>query len=205
VKIVRREKLVSCGAFEASGQWQQAAADIDQAIADVVWPPGTRSGLFKIFPESGKRRGKGNGVKPIRKSFAQLINQVTGWTTEAPCKLPVVYQPGDIDAFFNTPHGPITVEWETGNISSAHRSLNKLALMLHLNSIAAGVLIVPSKALATYLTDRIANYEELRAYFALWKAVRIRTGLLQIIVVEHDATSNRVCRIPKGRDGRAQA
>jgi hypothetical protein len=64
-------------------------------------------------------------------------------------------------------------------------------------------LVLPSRSLYTYLTDRIGNYEELEPYFDVWRAVNINEGFLEIFVVEHDAIDNNVPRITKGTDGRA--
>ena len=57
--------------------------------------------------------------------------------------------------------------------------------------------------LKTFLTDRIGNIGELRPYLPLWSSVPIKEGVLRIEVVEHDATSLNVEKIPKGTDGRA--
>jgi hypothetical protein len=110
---------------------------------------------------------------------------------------------GDLDAVLTGPAKPIVVEWETGNISSSHRSINKLTLLLKTQIISAGVLVVPSRKLYVYLTDRIGNIQEIKPYFSLWKSVPCREGILEIVVIEHDATSKDVPRIPKGTDGRA--
>ena len=37
----------------------------------------------------------------------------------------------------------------------------------------------------------------------MWKALPCKQGILEIVVVEHDATSTKVPRIKKGTDGRA--
>ena len=63
---------------------------------------------------------------------------------------------------------------------------------------------MPSRKLYPYLTDRISNWEELAPYLDLWKAVPCKHGLLEIVVIEHDATSTSVPKIPKGTDGRAK-
>jgi hypothetical protein len=97
------------------------------------------------------------------------------------------------------------MEWETGNISSSHRALNKMALGLLKEVITAGVLVVPSRLLYPYLTDRIGNFAELVPYLDLWKSIPCKTGVLEIVVIEHDATSIQVPRIPKGTSGRALA
>ncbi|MSO21635.1 MAG: hypothetical protein EXQ56_14520 [Acidobacteria bacterium] len=69
----------------------------------------------------------------------------------------------------------------------------------------AGTVIVPSRALYPFLTDRISNFDELIPYINFWKSIPVSRGYLSIVVVEHDATSSEVDRIPKGTDGRAIA
>lgn len=96
------------------------------------------------------------------------------------------------------------LEWETGNISSSHRSMNKMVMNLAHGLIAAGILVVPSKSFAKYLTDRVGNIDELERYFEMWKSVPCESGILEIVVIEHDAESFDVPRIPKGTDGRAK-
>ncbi len=100
--------------------------------------------------------------------------------------------------------GAIVAEWETGNISSSHRSMNKMLMLLSQGVIAAGVLVVPSRELYSYLTDRIGNFNELQPYLTLWKSFPCQKGVLEIIVIEQDACSTDVPKIPKGTDGRAK-
>ena len=94
-------------------------------------------------------------------------------------------------------------EWETGNISSSHRALNKLFLTMKETKTIGSFLVVPSNRLKVYLTDRIGNIGELEPYFGLWRDLTGINGGLRIIVVEHDAESFNVPKIPKGTDGRA--
>lgn len=79
-----------------------------------------------------------------------------------------------------------------------------MAMFLQQGAIAAGVLVVPSRAFYKYLTDRIGNIAELEPYFPFWRSVPCGRGILGITVIEHDATSIHVPRIPKGTDGRAE-
>lgn len=65
-----------------------------------------------------------------------------------------------------TTFGAVALEWETGNVSSSHRSLNKMSLGLLKGVLAAGILVVPSRELYKYLTDRIGNFEELAPYLS---------------------------------------
>jgi len=64
-------------------------------------------------------------------------------------------------------------------------------------------LVLPSRKLYPYLTDRIGNYEELEPYFDVWRSVLIKDGFLAIFVIEHDQVDINVPTIIKGTDGRA--
>lgn len=202
MKIVQEVRLLSCGEFAESNEWLKASKKLRRAIKKVSWPAG--SGKFTIHPQSGKKRGEGNGVTPI-KAGLMLDLQAQGYRLEAVATLGDKNRFGKFDAVFDTSHGPAVVEWETGNISSSHRSLNKMALFLMEGKIAAGTLIVPSRVLYNYLTDRVGNMQELEPYLKLWKSIPCKNGVLEIVVIEHDATSEGVPRIPKGTDGRALA
>lgn len=180
--------------------WHRTRDTVLRAVRAVDWPPG--SGLFTIYPQSGKKRGEGNGVTPIKKGLLEEL-QRQDWVIEGPAKNALGGQYGDFDAVLQTTYGPVVLEWETGNISSSHRSLNKMALFLMDGQIAAGLLVVPSRKLYRFLTDRIGNIAELAPYFRLWSSIPCRQGILEIIAIEHDAESLSVPRIPKGTDGRA--
>lgn len=202
MKIVQEVSLLSCGDFAGSSEWQKARRKLRKAIKKVEWPAG--SGKFTIYPESGKKRGQGNGVTPI-KAGLMLDLKEQGYRLEATATLGDNRRFGKFDAVIDTSHGPAVVEWETGNISSSHRSLNKMALFLLEGKIAAGTLIVPTRALYNYLTDRVGNMQELEPYLELWRSIPCKNGVLEIIAIEHDAISTGVPRIAKGTDGRALA
>lgn len=114
---------------------------------------------------------------------------------------------GNLDFWFQTDEGFATaVEWETGNISSSHRSLNKLCLALMGGLIDAGVLVVPSFKLYPHLTDRIGNIRELQPYFYFWNryGTLVERGLLAVVEVEHDElqkTADQREFVPTGADG----
>src|SRR6266852_3688277 len=114
---------------------------------------------------------------------------------------------GDLDYWFQTEEKFATaVEWETGNISSSHRSLNKLCLALMGGLIDAGVLVVPSFKLYPHLTDRIGNIRELQPYFYFWNrfGTLVERGLLAVVEVEHDELQKSVDQrefVPTGTDG----
>jgi hypothetical protein len=195
VKIVHVETLIAKGPFPESPEWRKIDADMRAGIAAVHWPPG--SGSFTIHPVK-----QANGVKPIKEGM-MLALEAEGWKREQALDLATATMPGDLDAVFYAPQGPFAVEWETGNVSSSHRALNKMALGMIHKKLIGGALIVPSRKLYKFLTDRIGNFPELAPYVDLWKCIPCADGMLQIIVVEHDAESTDVPPIQKGTDGRA--
>ena len=209
MKVVEQITLISKGHFPRSSEFKKIQRDVEEAIQAVDWPDG--SGTFLIYPESGKKRGRGNGVKPIKKNFIESLER-RGWETEVPFRaldLVGIQEPGKLDGAYTTSSGAkFAAEWETGNISSSHRALNKMAIGLMKAKIIGAALIVPSNNLALYLTDRIGNIGELRPYLPLWKSIsksiEDRSAVFKIIVVEHDEESSSVPRIPKGTDGRAR-
>jgi hypothetical protein len=201
MKIVRTEFLIRAGTFPNSREWETIEAEILQAIRLIVWPPHTRS--FTIFPQSGKKRGEGNGVKPIKGAFCLRLKR-KGWALETRLSVATRKNPGPIDATKQLGKGQFfAVEWETGNVSSSHRALNKMALGIIKGILKGGILVLPTRHLYSYLTDRVGNFEEIEPYFDLWRSISCADGILAVIAVEHDGTSNKVPRITKGTDGRA--
>jgi hypothetical protein len=200
VKITHVETLVSVGPFAKSNDWNKIRKAVHKAIRAVSWPPGTNK--FTIFPESGKKRGKGNGVKPIKSGLMTELRE-QAWLLEEALDIATVDRPGKLDAVLTTSYGRLALEWETGNISSSHRALNKMALGILKKVLLGGILVVPTRELYQYLTDRVGNWNELVPYLDLWRSIPCKNGVLEIVVVEHDAISKKVRRIPKGTDGRA--
>ena len=108
MKIVREEILISCGEFVTSKAWEEIRASLHTAVKAVSWPPG--SNTFTIYPERGKKRGEGNGVKPIRVGLMLDLEKL-GWKVEHPAR----YGGKRIQASLTqclklTP--PIVLEWE---------------------------------------------------------------------------------------------
>ncbi len=199
MNIIETHTLISKGAFATSDEWQLIQKTVYTAIKAVVWPPGSDN--FTIYPQSGKQRGQGNGVKPIKDAAITYLT-TEGWKANYPWPVGVRKSPGNIDAAFQANQGLVGFEWETGNISSSHRSLNKLCLGLLRGETIGGFLVVPSRKLYKYLTDRVGNIAELEPYLEFWSATPCKEGTLEIIVIEHDSESLDVPRIPKGTDGR---
>ncbi len=74
------------------------------------------------------------------------------------------------------------------------------------DKLLCGVLILPSKEMYKYLTDRVGNFDELEPYFQVWNKARydLKEGCVIIIEIEHDVLTSDVPRILKGTDGRAK-
>lgn len=195
MKIVQEVLLISIGNFEESSDWAIIRAEIRNAISLIVHPPGTSN--FTINP---KRHG--NGVKPIKEACMIALRDRFGWSLETSINY-ATKSPGKVDATKIIDNHLFALEWETGNISSSHRSINKMILGLLHGVFLGAALILPSRKLYPYLTDRIGNYEELEPYFDVWRAVRLHEGFLAIFVIEHDQLDSNVPTLTKGTDGRA--
>lgn len=216
MRVVGNYLLVNAGGATDTELWQRARQDVLDAVESIRWPLGSDG--FTIRPEKN-----GNGVKPIRTQACNLLHE-RGWTlehawpdleqeierqiengeelAEAPPEARRA-RPGKVDAALLVDRQQVAFEWETGNVSSSHRSINKLCMGVQKGIILGGFHIVPSRALYRYLTDRIGNVDELEPYFDFWGSVPCTNGAVEMIVVEHNATDDNVERIPKGTDGRA--
>lgn len=201
MKIVRTEFLIDAGNVRKLDEWNIRFGQILKAIQSIEWPPG--SGSFTLYDQPGKRRGEGNGVKPIKNACMSRLRDEYGWTLETRIDIATLKVPGPLDATCLLGESLLCVEWETGNISSTHRSLNKMCLGLLKGLIIGGVLILPTRKMYRYLTDRVGNLSEIEPYFPFYRVIPVRRGVLVVIGIEHDAVSLNVPRILKGTDGRA--
>ncbi len=99
------------------------------------------------------------------------------------------------------------VEWDTGNVSSSHRAINKIISALYFSNTIGGIIIVPMKAFAKFLTDRVSNYEEIVPYFPFWALQewhnRFNYGYLEVVGILHEDEDRAVKYLPKGKDGNA--
>ncbi len=183
MRIRREHVLLSRGPAQRNPEVIRALSDIRSGIRAVVWPPGRRS--FSIRPEL-----MGNGVTPIKEACVTILKQ-KGWQPEVRLALAREAHPGPIDAVKKLSNGRLfAFEWETGNVSSSHRALNKMLVGLQEKILIGGALILPTRALYRYLTDRVGNYEELAPYFSVWDRPDV-SGFLAVIAVEFDKTDFR--------------
>lgn len=195
MRIVDENLFIASGEFYNSQEFQDILSEIRKAIKSVSW---FDNDLFVINPVR-----KGNGVVPIKDNFVRsLVND--GWQAEVRMSFASGMNPGPVDVVKKTFFGDFAIEWETGNISSSHRALNKIAVGIIQKAIVGGILILPVKNLAQYLTDRIGNYEEIQPYFPLYNNLQVDSGLMGVFSIEYDKISDKADIIPKGKDGNAK-
>lgn len=228
MKWLRTIILFDNGDVISTDGWQDVHSAYTTAVEQIEFPEGSGSLTLRKKLKRVDGQFDRNGVGYLKKSF--LHHLVTaGWKAEASVNLdlqsiaptlltypqleayqePVSSEFGGFDFMTETEgHQRIAIEWETGNISSSHRSMNKLAIALTAGIIEAGVLIVPSRNLYEHLTDRIGNIGELSGYLSMWKSLEtsVERGLLAVTVVEHDSLTDDegFPYLPSGADGRAK-
>ena len=161
-----------------------------QEITDAV------SSMASIINNSEKNC---NGVVPLKEPCYRMLEEGYGWYREKSLDI-LSEKGGPIDVYKsfvdNDVNFNVGIEFETGNISSAHRAMNKLSLGVHNQELHLAVLMMPMHSLSYYLTDRVSNYEELKPYFPLISDI-------PFIMIGFDVetySSNIPC-LSKGRDG----
>lgn len=143
-----------------------------------------------------------NGVVPVKERCYQILEDEYGWYREKPLSYfhDNAQKGGPIDVYKEFCQGSnilyAGLEFETGNISSAHRSMNKLRVGIAKGEIAIGFLMMPIKAMSFYLTDRVSNYEELEPYFLL-----LDNTPFVVFGFDAEEYSTDVPLLPKGKDG----
>lgn len=143
-----------------------------------------------------------NGVALIKEGIYRILEEQYMWFREKPLNyfqneaqkggpIDVYKEFGDQIVKFK-----VGLEFETGNVASVHRSMNKLCLGLLMHELDMAVLILPIKNMSFYLTDRVANYEELQPYLPL-----LESYSFIVLGFDADQYSSNVPILPKGNDG----
>lgn len=229
MRWLRTLVLFDKGNVVSSNDWQILHEAYVRAINRVEHPAGT--GRLKLRRKALLPSGQWdrNGVTPLKAQFLTSMVVDEHWQPEGkfvisgPKKAPdvrlypgmetheepITSEFGAFDFITTAPSGThVAIEWETGNISSSHRSMNKLAIALAAGKIQAGVLILPSRKLYEHLTDRIGNIGELSPYLGMWSGLSstVERGLLAVTVVEHDELTDDKAHayLKSGKDGRAK-
>lgn len=229
MKWLRTLVLFDKGNVVTSGDWEALHEAYVRAIQRMEHPKGagTLTLRRKTYDEISEDWNR-NGVKPLRTQFLRSMVDDEHWLPEGAFKIagptkapdirlypglephqePITSEFGAFDFITTAPSGTrVAIEWETGNISSSHRSMNKLAIALGAGEIQAGVMIVPSRDMYQHLTDRIGNIGELSPYLPMWSGLSstVDRGLLAVTVVEHDELSDdeALPYLGRGEDGNA--
>lgn len=229
MKWLRTLILFDRGDVAASEDWRAIHDSYVRSIQSIDHPKGSGTLTLRRKVKLKDGQSNRNGVKYLKHRFLEHLVSVEGWKPESGFDLdkgstaptlrlypnlvahsePITSTFGKFDFVTTAPNGThVAIEWETGNISSSHRSLNKLVIALNSGKIQVGVLIVPSRNLYEHLTDRIGNIGELSPYLSFWNSIGIgvKHGLLVISIVEHHAltVNKKIPYLGTGKDGRAR-
>lgn len=229
MKWLRTMVIFDQGEVISSADWQTLHGSYVRAISSIEHPRGSGSLTLRRKQRLPNNQWRRNGVKYLKNEFLAFMRDHERWHAERDVELsrdrdqpplllypsleeyrePITSDFGEFDFMAIAAGGMrVAIEWETGNISSSHRSMNKLAIALSNGIIDVGVLVVPSRALYEHLTDRIGNIGELSGYLAMWEGLKntVERGLLAITVVEHDqlTDSDDIDYLTAGTDGRAR-
>lgn len=143
-----------------------------------------------------------NGVGPVKEMCYQILEEQYLWFREKPLTYfhDDVQKGGPIDVYKEFGSGKdsfkVGLEFETGNVSSAHRSMNKLCVGIKKQELDMAILMMPIKQMSFYLTDRVSNYEEVEPYLFLHDDI-------PFVVFGFDAEEYSLTEppLPKGKDG----
>lgn len=221
--------LFNKGDILTEQDWQDVHESYLRCIASIDHPRGSGQLTLRRRVQKANKQWDRNGVSPLKERFQEHMKTDEGWEPEGVMKLPadraelsnhlypslqaynepITSKFGGFDFAIRGETGNVAaIEWETGNISSSHRSMNKLCIALKAGIIDIGVLIVPSRDLYQHLTDRIGNIGELSGYLSMWTDLgkTVERGLLAVSVVEHDALTDDpdMPYLKTGTDGRAK-
>jgi len=224
MRIERVKTIVDQGDFSMADEWEEAREQALESVREVDWPPGT--GEFTVYPKK-----EANGVKPATQLFERNIDEKPLWMETGRTHFKSLLREMDLleeavemlgeymedpESFVNSSwfdamaevevdgeRHIVVFEWETGNISSSHRSLNRIMVGFLSGIITAGIVGLPTRNLYQYSTDRIGNFQELYPYFMIYEALneRVENGVFEVVAFEQDAESMDVPAIPKGSDG----
>lgn len=229
MKWLRTMVIFDQGEVISSADWQTLHESYVRAILSIEHPRGSGSLTLRRKQRLPNNQWRRNGVKYLKNEFLTFMRDHEEWHAERNVDIspdrdqpplllypsleeyrePITSNFGEFDFMATAADGTrVAIEWETGNISSSHRSMNKLAIALSKGVVDVGVLIVPSRELYDHLTDRIGNIGELSGYLEMWEGLRntVERGLLAITVVEHDqlTDSEDIDYLTAGTDGRAR-
>ena len=238
MKLLHTVVVFDQGTVSALRGWKSAYQAYSSVIREMDHPVGSGAFRVRpkerVLGTKGRPTSQWNrnGVKPIRAQFQDRMRRLSDWKPERPLSLDKHIEKSSAGSWLTYPESVpflermhssvgnldfwglfdgqrVAIEWETGNISSSHRSVNKLCLALLEGLLDVCVLVVPSRNFYQHLTDRIGNWQELGPYLPFWRKIGelgVHRGLLAISVVEHDDLVMGDVQFPfiaTGKDGRS--
>ncbi|ENE1253169.1 hypothetical protein ABM187_003379 [Stenotrophomonas maltophilia] len=228
MKWIRTIVIFDRGNICLSDDWNVIHGSVVRSIESIKFPPESETLTLRTKSRIDGQWQR-NGVGYLRSNFFEAMVNRERWIPEAqvgierlqlqtelmtfpdlmPYQEPITSSFGHFDFMTRTKSGlNVAIEWETGNISSSHRSINKLTIAISAGVINAGILVLPSRKLYEHLTDRIGNIGELSPYLRMWSQMgsSIKSGMLSIIIVEQDSLTDDLDfkYLPRGNDGRAR-
>lgn len=174
----------------ANPAWTDADKALEKCIQAIKWPLNATS--FKLNPKKN-----GNGVTTIK----PMILGLPGWLPE----VKVLPNGGPVDGF-NAGH-LVILEWETGNVGGAHRSMTKILQAFEQKKAKKAIVVMPETNMAHFLTDRVANINEMHPYFPHWakSCENISSDIsLEMWGIDADDYDATIALIPKAKTGRRQ-
>jgi restriction endonuclease BamHI len=148
MKWLRTLVIFDRGNVIKSADWRRIHESYVRSIQSIDFPEG--SGKLKLRRKTKRPDGQWdrNGVIYLRNRFIQHMTTEEGWQKEFGFKLgknqtpptiqlypsrkphtePITSKFGNFDFVTMSGRTHVAIEWETGNISSPHRSMNKLGL-----------------------------------------------------------------------------
>lgn len=178
-----------------SGGGKALLDDIREVIAGTHVTVDPTKTTKKGIGGTGGKTGNPGLADGINKALAQALRE-RGWGPEAP---PRAKKQHSVDWVKRLP-GPdeylggfaLGLETQFGNNFQVHGDLQRLAEMFNAGRIDAGIIVVPSRPLAEYLSDRCADIDNATAKLdaelrKLVGARAFRICPIMLIAVQHDA------------------
>src|SRR5579872_7026683 len=148
LKLIRTEILFDHSGYAETPWFRKIAEELAEAVLAIRNPPGADD--FAIYPVKDS-----NGVPAIKTAFIACLRELHGWSGEFRYQIEGQLARGPVDVARKVEEQDrmFAVEWETGNVSSSHRALNKMTLGIRDDILCGGILVLPSRRLYDLLTD----------------------------------------------------
>lgn len=184
MKIGNMVSLMENKNFFASEEFQRILKDVKKVLKLIEHPKDSDD--FFLLDQQHT-----NGTTPIVKILREKLI-LLGWNKEKRIKDPHDYPKIKMDASLQLESGKFFgIEFLAGNISFAHRSVNKMKKGISDGVLEGAILIIPSKTMSSYLPDGVANYQEIEPYIEVMKDNAFE-GTIIILEIEQDGLKHDI-------------